>query len=135
MLACRICGLSPAKIISSKYLSLCPTCDDATPPKLNQVDFDVAYWPNAEQVPHYVRRDFYSDYVYSSHGMDDYILATAVIRAGTMVNIRGFEGELTGRSAVLLEELRPDASHVPILLNGKRVNARRWEIAFQVASA
>jgi len=132
MLTCRICGSEPAKIMSNKQFSLCSTCNKDTPPKLSQLDFDVAYWSNASQVPHYVRRDFYSDYVHSSHEVNDYILTTSTVSAGTMVRLRGFEGGYDGRTGIILSDMEPSDNNIPILISGERLYARRWEIACQL---
>ena len=132
-MTCRICGALPAKFISDKSTSLCLTCDRDTPNKICQLDFDVAFWNNPSQVPTDVRNSFYSDYLYSSHDVSSYAIATSTVSAGTMVRLRGFEGGYDGRTGIVLSDTEPSDDNVSVLIDGQRLYARRWEIVSQLS--
>ena len=132
-MTCRICGARSATFVREKGASLCRTCDQDTPHKVCQLDFDVAFWSDASNVPHEVRSSFYTDYLYSSHDVGSYVIATSTVTAGTMVRLRGFEGGYDGRTGVILSDMEPSDDNVPVLISGERLYARRWEIACQLS--
>ena len=75
---CRICGdESNIKYYVSKRQSLCPSCAKDTPAKVGRESFDRKYWAKDDDCPEAIRREFYADYLASSHGsIESYIEAT-----------------------------------------------------------
>jgi hypothetical protein len=130
---CSVCGAFSAAFVREKGTSLCAACDHDTPHKVCQLDFDVTFWSDASNVPYEVRSSFYADYLYSSHDVNSYVIATSTVSAGTMVRLRGFEGGYDGRTGVILSDMEPSDTNVSVLIDGKRLYARRWEIASQLS--
>ena len=125
---CRICGTQSAKFIRSKGASLCPTCDADTPRKVSQLDFDVAYWPNASSVPTSVRQSFYSDYLHSSLTLQRYIVETSTLSAGDLIRFKARGKYRHERTGIVLRESGPTDEWVDILLEGRHRQERRWKI-------
>ncbi len=76
---CRVCGDSRnVRFYSSKRQALCAACAKETPAKVGREAFDRQYWGGeAGTVPEAIKREFYSDYVASTHDLPDYIEHTA----------------------------------------------------------
>lgn len=75
---CRICGMNHGGVEyrqdARQYL--CRDCYRDTPAKIGREEFDRAYWSNPEDVPASTKREFYSDYLASTHDLKGYIKAT-----------------------------------------------------------
>lgn len=75
---CRVCGVCEAVYYKHKRMTMCAGCAEDTPDKITiRVMFDRLYWGiNYEDVPDNIRREFYSDYLHSTHTFDQYVTAT-----------------------------------------------------------
>lgn len=77
---CRICGDErDVQFYPDKGMqALCRSCASDTPRKVGFDEFFKAYWPGAtiESVGRAIAREFYSDYIASSHNLKEYIKAT-----------------------------------------------------------
>ena len=130
---CIICGTESAKFTPGKGGSLCSSCNEDTPKKVSQLDFDVAYWPNASSVPTSVRQSFYSDYLCSSLTLQRYIVETSTLAAGTLIMFKARGKYRHQRTGIILRECGPTDEWVDILLEGRHRTERRWKIAEAIA--
>lgn len=75
---CRICGTENGlKYYPRKLQTLCYACAEDTPAKVGREKFDREYWgTELPNVPESTRREFYEDYLCSTHTLPAYILAT-----------------------------------------------------------
>jgi hypothetical protein len=80
---CRVCG---AEDVSTFYRNkqrqtLCDSCAGDTPPKVSRDEFEKAYWlADGGELPCYsVRKEFYEDYLRSTHTLEEYINRTTEV--------------------------------------------------------
>jgi hypothetical protein len=74
---CRICGNEEGAIHRPRRRQvLCASCSSDTPAKVARARFDRAYWNGSDDVPEAIKREFYSDYLASTHTLAEYIEAT-----------------------------------------------------------
>lgn len=75
---CQVCGDEKApKYYPSKRQTLCHACAEDTPAKIGQEKFNLEYWgEELPNVPESTRREFYEDYLRSTHALPEYIKAT-----------------------------------------------------------
>ena len=103
--------------------------EDVVQQKVSQLDFDIAYWPNAHHIPSDVRDDFYSAYLQSHCDLPTYITETSELPAGDIVRLRTG----TNDTAVLLTDMGSSDMLIPVLLNGQSAEVQCWEIRRQSA--
>ena len=77
---CFICA-SEKNLITRKdiFKTVCKECNKSTPTKVNREAFDTAYWGKtlaASQIPESTKREFYADYLASTHNLKAYLSAT-----------------------------------------------------------
>jgi hypothetical protein len=76
-MGCRVCGDEKATYRLGKRQYLCNLCNNGTPVKVDRASFDLHYWgAGANEVPESTKREFYSDYLTSTHTIGAYIAAT-----------------------------------------------------------
>ena len=75
---CQVCGDERHGVVyrSAQRQTLCRSCWQTTPRKVGHTAFDKRYWPAGEDVPRAIRRDFYEDYLRSTHNLSEYVKAT-----------------------------------------------------------
>jgi ribosome-binding protein aMBF1 (putative translation factor) len=77
---CKICGSENSSVrvyISKGRQCMCIDCAKDTPRKASPENFHRAYFGSKwQEVPHGIRKEFYSDYLTSTHTVDQYIEAT-----------------------------------------------------------
>lgn len=80
---CRICGeTNGIQYYPSKHNTLCRHCAKDTPRKVSRETFDREYWKSddhnegPDSVPESTKREFYSDYLASTHTLPEYIERT-----------------------------------------------------------
>lgn len=74
---CRVCG--DERNVSYRprsRQSLCDSCASDTPHKVSRSAFDTEYWHDDPTVCESTKREFYSDYLSSTHTLAQYIAAT-----------------------------------------------------------
>jgi hypothetical protein len=75
---CRICG--DERNVSFRpqaRQSLCDSCAADTPAKVGRAEFDRVYWRGDDAPPcEAIRREFYSDYLTSTHNLAEYVRRT-----------------------------------------------------------
>ncbi len=78
---CRICGEERGvSYHADKRQTLCAFCAADTPSKVGGNQFDRLYWGvEFGTVPESTRREFYDDYLASTHNVPDYIRATTSV--------------------------------------------------------
>lgn len=76
-MSCQICA-TPYEVQRYKTKgTLCKNCAKTTPRKANRRHFDKAYWgAKYEEVSEGTRKEFYRDYVTSTHTVKEYIEVT-----------------------------------------------------------
>jgi len=79
-MCCSICGTDNTSVrvyISKGRQCMCIDCARETPRKASKENFLKAYFgPKWEDVPRGIRKEFFSDYLASTHNVADYIEAT-----------------------------------------------------------
>lgn len=75
---CQVCGSEKdLKYYSNKRQTLCHACTEDTPAKVGREKFDKEYW--GSELPNVLestRREFYEDYLRSTHTLPEYLEAT-----------------------------------------------------------
>lgn len=72
---CRVCGSEENVKVRAdiQCRAICKQCYKGMPKKVSKDIFDLIYWKNDKRIPDSVKKEFYSDYLYSMHDIESYI--------------------------------------------------------------
>jgi hypothetical protein len=75
---CRVCGSEESVKLRVKIdcKPICKTCYKGMPKKVSKDIFDLVYWQNDKKIPEGVKKEFYSDYLYSLADLETYLEQT-----------------------------------------------------------